>query len=66
MATKEHKQHKVIIETGLVFLLHLSGIWLAIEPSYNTLVLDVEGSDGRERGEDKVNFKKCHTIYFIS
>ncbi len=33
------------------------GIWLAVEPKNHTIILDVEGSDGRERGEDKVIFK---------
>ena len=40
-----------------VFFQHnLLGVWLAIEPRHNTIILDVEGSDGRERGEDKVIF----------
>lgn len=30
------------------------GIWLAVEPKAHTIILDVEGSDGIERGEDKV------------
>jgi hypothetical protein len=32
----------------------LIGIWFAVEQRANIVVLDVEGTDGRERGEDKV------------
>ena len=32
------------------------GIWLSKCDDLNLLVLDVEGTDGRERGEDQVNF----------
>jgi hypothetical protein len=30
------------------------GIWMSRDPKKNILVLDVEGTDGRERGEDQV------------
>lgn len=30
------------------------GIWLSKAKELNTLVFDVEGTDGRERGEDQV------------
>lgn len=30
------------------------GIWLSKTPDKNILVMDVEGTDGRERGEDQV------------
>lgn len=30
------------------------GIWISKEPHSNILVMDVEGTDGRERGEDQV------------
>jgi hypothetical protein len=30
------------------------GIWLSKAPESNLLVMDVEGTDGRERGENQV------------
>ena len=36
----------------LVFLL---GIWMCKGKGMNVLVMDVEGTDGRERGEDQVS-----------
>lgn len=35
--------------------MHCLGIWLALEAKEKIAILDVEGTDGRERGEDKVN-----------
>ena len=32
------------------------GIWMSKDSDRNILVMDVEGTDGRERGEDQV----CH------
>nr|CAD1824264.1 unnamed protein product [Ananas comosus var. bracteatus] len=44
------------------------GIWLAkcadIEPS--TLVMDLEGSDGRERGEDDTAFEKQSALFALA
>lgn len=37
------------------------GVWLARAPTLPgnlTLVMDLEGSDGRERGEDDTNFER--------
>lgn len=31
-----------------------TGIWISKDPNRNILVLDVEGTDGREHGEDQV------------
>lgn len=31
------------------------GVWLAVSPKENVIVIDVEGTDGRERGDDKVS-----------
>ena len=41
--------------TGQTRLLRLySGIWMCRDKSMNVMVMDVEGTDGRERGEDQV------------
>ena len=32
----------------------IAGLWLSLDGDGKTLVLDVEGTDGRERGEDQV------------
>lgn len=32
------------------------GIWAGFSPNSNILVLDVEGTDGRERGDDQACF----------
>ena len=41
------------------------GIWLAKaqKPAFPTLVLDLEGSDGRERGEDDTAFEKQTALF---
>jgi len=30
------------------------GIWMSKDPNREILIMDVEGTDGRERGEDQV------------
>ena len=40
---------------GLMLItLPFSGIWMCRGRDMNVLVMDVEGTDGRERGEDQV------------
>jgi len=45
----------IVIRNNIALI--FKGIWLAVEPSENIIILDVEGTDGRERGEDKVNHR---------
>lgn len=45
------------------------GIWLAVgqkiqEPK--TLLLDLEGSDGRERGEDDASFERQSSLFALA
>lgn len=56
-AIKDHKQHTVHSNISRDYVSHFCalGIWLALESKEKIVVLDVEGTDGRERGEDKVN-----------
>ena len=46
------------VSTAVVLNLHsvlcYIGIWMCRGKNMNVLVLDVEGTDGRERGEDQV------------
>ena len=60
MLCPEIKGHKLLM-VAIIVIRNISkkfkGIWLAVEPSENIIILDVEGTDGRERGEDKVNHR---------
>lgn len=45
------------------------GIWLAMAPKVphpHTLVLDLEGSDGRERGEDDTSFERQSSLFALA
>lgn len=45
------------------------GVWLAKAPKIEevcTLVLDLEGSDGRERGEDDTNFERQTALFALA
>ena len=35
------------------------GIWMCRGKDMNVMVMDVEGTDGRERGEDQVSTPSC-------
>jgi len=39
------------------------GIWISQAENSNLLILDVEGTDGRERGEEQVNLWQYDYIY---
>lgn len=45
------------------------GVWLARSPKvdeFTTLILDLEGSDGRERGEDDTNFERQSALFALA
>ncbi|KAF8071092.1 RHD3 [Scenedesmus sp. PABB004] len=45
------------------------GVWLARSPKLpdpTTLILDLEGSDGRERGEDDTNFERQSALFALA
>ena len=45
------------------------GVWLANSPKIDepvTLVMDLEGSDGRERGEDDTNFERQSALFALA
>ncbi|KAL7746285.1 Dynamin-like GTPase that mediates homotypic ER fusion [Sorochytrium milnesiophthora] len=41
------------------------GIWLSKAPQHPTLVMDVEGTDGRERGEDQ-DFERKSSLFAVA
>ena len=45
------------------------GIWMAMGPKIQeprTLLLDLEGSDGRERGEDDNSFERQSSLFALA
>jgi protein SEY1 len=45
------------------------GVWLDLSPKVTevpTLVMDLEGSDGRERGEDDTNFERQSALFALA
>lgn len=45
------------------------GLWVCKSPKateITTLVMDLEGSDGRERGEDDTNFERQSALFALS
>lgn len=45
------------------------GLWVSKSPKLSeitTLVMDLEGSDGRERGEDDTNFERQSALFALS
>ena len=42
------------------------GIWLAINKEFNTLIIDVEGTDSKERGDDRVKFEQCSSLFTLA
>jgi hypothetical protein len=45
------------------------GVWMAKSPKVDdvcTLIMDLEGSDGRERGEDDTNFERQSALFALA
>ena len=42
------------------------GIWLAVNKEYNTIILDVEGTDSKERGDDRLKFEQCSSLFTLA
>lgn len=56
MNLKEDKQQRVRFNFILFSLIYqFQGIWMCKALDIPLLVMDVEGTDGRERGEDQVS-----------
>ena len=35
------------------------GIWSAVNKEFNTIIFDVEGTDAKERGDNRFKFEQC-------
>ena len=42
------------------------GIWLAVNKEYNTIIFDVEGTDSKERGDDRLKFEQCSSLFTLA
>ena len=42
------------------------GIWLAINKEYKTIIFDVEGTDSKERGDDRLKFEQCSSLFTLA
>ena len=42
------------------------GIWLSVNPDYKTIVIDCEGTDSKERGEDRHHFEHCSSLFALA
>ena len=42
------------------------GIWIALNKEYNTIIFDVEGTDSKERGDDRLKFEQCSSLFTLA
>lgn len=42
------------------------GIWFSFDIDKRVLVLDVEGTDSKERGEDRFKFENCSSLFTLA
>ena len=42
------------------------GIWIAVNKEYNTIIFDVEGTDSKERGDDRLKFEQCSSLFTLA
>ena len=42
------------------------GIWAAVNQDFNTIVFDVEGTDAKERGDDRFKFEQCSSLFALA
>jgi protein SEY1 len=42
------------------------GIWVAMSPEYNVMILDCEGTDSKERGEERFKFEHCSSLFALA
>jgi protein SEY1 len=66
-ASKLQKVSLVTVATELFFLISCAalGIWMCQAKDSNLLVMDVEGTDGRERGEDQ-DFERKSALFSLA
>ena len=42
------------------------GIWLGINKEFKVILFDVEGTDSKERGEDRLKFEQCSSLFTLA
>ena len=42
------------------------GIWAAINKDFSTIIFDVEGTDAKERGDDRFKFEQCSSLFALA
>ncbi len=42
------------------------GIWVAMSKEYRCMILDCEGTDSKERGEDRFKFEHCSSLFALA
>ena len=42
------------------------GIWIGLNQEFKTIVFDVEGTDSKERGEDRTKFEQCSSLFTLA
>jgi hypothetical protein len=42
------------------------GIWCSLAKSHPVLILDCEGTDSKERGEDRFKFEHCSSLFALA
>ena len=42
------------------------GIWIAVNKEFNTIIFDVEGTDSKERGDDRLKFEQCSSLFTLA
>ena len=42
------------------------GIWLGVNKEFKTILFDVEGTDSKERGDDRFKFEQCSSLFTLA
>ncbi len=42
------------------------GIWVAMSKEFKIMILDCEGTDSKERGEDRYKFEHCSSLFALA
>lgn len=42
------------------------GIWVSVNPEFKTIIIDCEGTDSKERGENRLQFENCSSLFCLA
>ena len=42
------------------------GIWIGINKEFNVIIFDVEGTDSKERGDERFKFEQCSSLFTLA